>query len=670
MSKIYLNGEDYTSKDIQVLKGLEPVKKRPGMYIGSTDERGLHHLVWEVIDNSVDEAMAGFCDEIKVTLHTDGSCEVEDNGRGIPVDIHPETKKSTLETVLTVLHAGGKFDGSAYKVSGGLHGVGVSVTNALSTWLKVWVKKPDGTYFMEFREGDPVADVTKINDTPNKRSGTIVRFLPNDKTFTTTFFHRNTIVKRIREHAFLTKNLKIKFTDLRKIEKPTDELDDSQKEIKPPFEKEKFPFKKSFFFEGGIKSFVRATSRNLAPIQQNIFYCEGEEAGIYVEISLCYVDNFHEYIWSFANNIATTDGGSHVTGFRSALTRCMNDYGTKYQIFKKDENLKGEDTREGLVATISVKLRNAQFEGQTKGKLGTPEARNAVEVVFGRKFAEFLEENPTDAKSILSKNLLAQRAREAARAARDMVTRKGALEGAGLPGKLADCSSKDPSQSEIFIVEGDSAGGSAKLGRNRKIQAILPLRGKILNTERARLDKILKNNEIRDLIKAMGMGVGEELDYSKLRYHKIIFMTDADVDGAHIRTLGLTLFFRYFPQVIEKGHLFIAKPPLFKIQKGKDVRYVFSEIELEEEIIKMNIEKDDEGNVKGATISRYKGLGEMNPDQLWETTMNPENRILLKVTMDDAEEADKVFTMLMGEEVLPRKQFIESMAEEVKNLDI
>jgi len=658
------DSKNYTSEQIEVLKGLEPVKKRPGMFIGSTDERGLHHLLWEVLDNSVDEAMAGFCKNITVRLYADGSAEVEDDGRGIPVEIHKETGKSTLETILTVLHAGGKFGSGAYKVSGGLHGVGVSVTNALSKKLEVWVKRDGKIFYQSYEHGIPTSDVIEIGECDENETGTKVRFTPDPNVFTTTEFNRKTIQKRIREHAFLTKGLKICFIDERNIENkvPCPEQNLFKKET-VIFERLEFPHEKCFYFEGGVKSFVKVLYKKSKSIHENIFYAEGEENGVYVEIALKYIDSFFEDVKSFANNITTTDGGMHETGFKSALTRAINDYGTKFGFIKKDESLKGEDIREGLIAVVSVKLPEPEFEGQTKAKLGTPKVRQIVEGICYNKFTEFLEENPSDAKEILNKNILAYRAREAARMARETVIRKGVLEGTGLPGKLSDCSEKDPQKSELFIVEGDSAGGSAKMGRDRKTQAILPLRGKILNTERARMDKILKNNEIKDLIKAIGVGIGEELDYSKLRYHKIIIMTDADVDGAHIRTLALTLFFRYFPELIKSGHLYLALPPLYKVQKGKIIRYAFSEEELKKIMVEL-------GETSGVSIQRYKGLGEMNPDQLWGTTMNPETRTLMQVKLEDAEEASVIFETLMGEEVEPRRKFIESRAEYVKNLDI
>ncbi|NUJ98236.1 DNA topoisomerase (ATP-hydrolyzing) subunit B [Candidatus Gracilibacteria bacterium] len=607
------------------------------MYIGSTDERGLHHLVWEIVDNSIDEAMAGYCDTITLTLLKDGSCMVEDNGRGIPTEIHPKTGKSTLETILTVLHAGGKFGGGGYKVSGGLHGVGASVVNALSIKMEAWVHRDGKIFYQAFERGVPEGDAKVIGDTD--KSGTIIKFLPDAEIFKiSTSFDYKTIVNRLRQQAYLTKGIKLVIFD----------------EISGERYK--------FYFEGGIKSYVNFLNKNEGTIGDT-FYIEKEKSDINVEISLQYNKEYSANIISFVNNIHTPEGGSHLVGFRTALTRTINKYARDKGILKeKDQNLTNEDVIEGLTAVISVKVIDPQFEGQTKAKLGTAEARGAVDSVFAEKFLEFLEENPTSAKGICEKVFLAAKARLAARAARDTIIRKGALEGMTLPGKLADCSSRDPKVSELYIVEGDSAGGSAKQGRDREIQAILPLRGKILNTEQARIDKIFANQEIKNLIIAMGTSIGETFDISRLRYHRIVIMTDADVDGAHIRTLLLTFFFRYLKDIIEEGHLYIAQPPLYRLGKGKQSWYVYSDEEKE------NIMK--EYGIIGDNIQRYKGLGEMNPEQLWETTMDPSVRKMYRVNIDDAAKADEVFKILMGEEVAPRRRFIQSRAKHVKNLDI
>jgi len=628
---------DYGADQIQVLEGLSAVRKRPGMYIGSTDVKGLHHLIWEIVDNSIDEAMAGHCDNIDVIVQEDGGLAVEDNGRGIPVDTHKKTGKSALETVLTVLHAGGKFGDGGYKVSGGLHGVGVSVVNALSETVIAEVHRDGKLYRQEYRRGDVVGPVEEMGETSKR--GTRITFYPDGEIFDTLIFDLQTILNRVRQQAYLTKGVNISVLDQRT--------------------KQRY----GFYFEGGVQSYVRHLNHGKDPISE-VVYIEKEAPEGLIEIALQYNSTFQENIYTFANNIHTLEGGSHLTGFKTALTRTINAYARKAELLKeKEDNLVAEDVREGLTAIVSVKLGEPQFEGQTKSKLGNADMRTAVESAFAEAFAEYLEEHPNDAKSIIGKGCLAARARLAARAARDTVIRKGALEGMTLPGKLADCSSKDPAESELFIVEGDSAGGSAKQGRDRHIQAILPLKGKILNVEQARLDKMLANNEVKNLIIAMGVGIGETFDAAKLRYHKVVIMTDADVDGAHILTLILTLFFRYFRQLIDDGYVYIAQPPLFKISQGRKSAYAFSDAERDR--ITKELDSDKKINVQ-----RYKGLGEMNPEQLWETTMNPENRVLLKVTVDDAERADKVFDTLMGSEVLPRRKFIQAYAKEVKNLDI
>jgi len=633
-----MEAHKYNADQIQVLEGLDPVRKRPGMYIGSTDVNGLHHLVWEVIDNSIDEAMAGYCKNIRVILNEDGSVTVNDDGRGIPVEIHKQTKRPALETVLTTLHAGGKFGGDGYKVSGGLHGVGVSCVNALSEKLVATVKRDGHLHMQEYVRGVPKFDLKVIGDCPEAETGTEITFYPDDKIFETIVFDFQTIKNRIRQQAYLTKKVNI-YLDNRKTGE-----------------------KKRFYFEGGIKSYVKHLNFGKTVIgDDEPFYVEKEADGGLVEVAVQYTDTYNETVFSFANNINTIDGGSHVQGFRSALTRTINAYALKYNLLDKNEGLAGEDVRDGLTVVISVKLADPQFEGQTKGKLGNSEMRTATEQVFGTSFQTYLEENPGHAKSIISKCALAFRARLAARAARDTVIRKGAFEGLTLPGKLADCSSKDPKASEIFIVEGDSAGGSAKQGRNRETQAILPLRGKILNTERARLDKILNNNEVKAMIVAFGTSIGESIDYSKLRYHKIIIMTDADVDGSHIRTLLLTFFYRYLVKLVERGHIYIAQPPLYKIQFGKKIDYVYND-EDKDKVLK-------EYGEKSPSVQRYKGLGEMSAEQLWETTMDPERRMLLRVKVSDAEEANHIFETLMGEDVPPRKKFIQSHAKYAKNIE-
>ena len=628
--------QQYSAEQIQVLEGLAAVRKRPGMYIGTTDIAGLHHLVWEVLDNAIDEAMAGFCKIISVEINADGSVAVTDDGRGIPVDTHKTTKKSALETVLTVLHAGGKFGGGGYKVSGGLHGVGVSVVNALSSYLKAEVRRDGKLYTQEFKRGDAQGAVEETGK--SSATGTTITFMPDPEIFPDRTFVFETVVNRARQQAYLTKGVTIYIEDHR----------DGKRTM--------------FYFEGGIKSYVQHLNRDRERIGE-VIYLEKEVPEGMIEVALQYTQAFQETVFSFANNIHTTEGGMHLTGFRTALTRVLNNYARKNELIKeKDQNFSAEDVREGLTTVISVKLANPQFEGQTKSKLGNAEMRTAVESVFAEEFETYLDENPSDARGIISKVALAQRARLAARAARDTVIRKGALEGMTLPGKLADCSSKDPSVSELYIVEGDSARGSAKQGRNREFQAILPLRGKILNVEQARLDKMIANNEIKNLVIAMGAGIGETTDFGKLRYHRIVIMTDADVDGAHIRTLLLTLFYRYFREIIERGYLYIAQPPLYKVQAGKTASYAFSDAERDVLVKALGDKKP--------SIQRYKGLGEMNAEQLWETTMDPESRTMLRVTVEDAERADYIFETLMGSEVLARKKFIQTHAKKVKNLDI
>ena len=629
----------YGAKDIQVLEGLEAVRRRPGMYIGSTDVRGLHHLVMEVIDNSVDEALAGFCDRIEVTIHPDGSVTVMDNGRGIPVDIHEPTGKSALEVVHTILHSGAKFGGGGYKVASGLHGVGVSAVNALSAWLEVEVRRDGHIYRQRYERGVPVTPVEVIGKADG--SGTKTTFLPDTQIIQTLDYKFDTLAQRLREMAFLTKGLTITLRDER-----------DGREM-------------SFYFEGGITSFVRYLNKNRKVLHPPI-YIEKQVNSTTVEVAIQYTDGYAESVYAFANNVNTVDGGTHLTGFRSALTRTLNDYARRTGLLKSgDPNFTGEDTREGLTAILSVKLLDPQFESQTKAKLGNAEVKGQVESVVSEGLAAFLEENPRYARIIVEKCLTASRARLAARRARDLVIRKSALETMTLPGKLADCSERDPAKCELYIVEGDSAGGSAKQGRDRHFQAILPLRGKILNTERARLDRILKNKEIKALISALGTGIGDQFDLSKLRYHRIVIMTDADVDGAHIRTLLLTFFFRYMEPLIEAGHLFIAQPPLYRIAqriRGKQrIYYAYSESEKERLLKKLK------GDV---VIQRYKGLGEMNPEQLWETTMDPKRRTLLQVTIEDAAAADRTFDMLMGSAVQPRKRFIQTHAKEVRNLDV
>jgi len=627
---------DYTASDIQVLEGLEAVRRRPGMYIGSTDIRGLHHLVYEVVDNSIDEALAGACTCINITIHRDNSVTVEDNGRGIPVDIHPGTGLPALQVVMTILHAGGKFGGEGYKVASGLHGVGVSAVNALSRWLEVQVKRGGKLYRQRYERGVPVTPVEVIGQATD--TGTKTTFMADESIFKTIDFKFDTLIQRFREMAFLTRGLTIRFMDEREGRRM------------------------SFYFEGGIASFVRYLNKNRTVLHEP-FHIERQVNGTLVETAVQYTDGFADSVYSFANNINTVDGGTHLTGFRAALTRTINNYARKAGLLKDNEsNFTADDVREGLTAIVSVKLQEPQFESQTKGKLGNAEVKGHVESVVTEAFSAFLEENPKAAKAIVEKCLTSSRAREAARQARDLVIRKSALESMTLPGKLADCSSRDPAESELYIVEGDSAGGSAKQGRDRRFQAILPLRGKILNVEKSRLDRILGNNEVRALITALGTGVGDQFDLSGLRYHRIVIMTDADVDGAHIRTLLLTFFFRYMLPLVENGHLFIAQPPLYRIEHKKQVHYVYSDAEKDELLKSINGDN--------VTIQRYKGLGEMNPEQLWETTMNPENRTILQVTIEDAAAADRTFDMLMGSSVPPRKRFIQTHAKNVQNLDV
>ena len=626
----------YGAESIQVLEGLEAVRRRPGMYIGSTDIRGLHHLVQEVVDNSVDEALAGACDRIFITINKDKSVTVRDDGRGIPVETHPRTGKSALETVMTVLHAGGKFGGSGYKVASGLHGVGVSAVNALSEWLWVEVRRDGKTYRQEYHEGHPTGAVMEVG--PATDTGTTTTFMADKKIFGNIDYNFDTLAQRFREMAYLTKGLKLTFVDER-----------SGREM-------------SFYFEGGILSFVRHLNHDASVLHPPI-YVEREMDSTTVEVALQYTSEFTETTFSFANNINTADGGTHLTGFRSALTRTLNDYARKNNLLKEDEaNLSGDDVREGLTAIISVKLTEPQFESQTKAKLGNAEVRNQVETVVADGLRNYFEENPADAKKIIEKSLTAARARRAAQMARETVIRKSAMDGMTLPGKLADCSDKDPARCELYLVEGDSAGGSAKQGRDRRFQAILPLRGKILNVERAREDKMLGHEEIRAIITAVGTGIGAHFNKEKLRYHRIIIMTDADVDGSHIRTLLLTFFFRHMPALIDDGHLYIAQPPLFRVQLGKDDRWAYSDQERDDMVAR--------ADGKNLNIQRYKGLGEMNPEQLWQSTMDPARRTILHVTMEDAVHASEVFNMLMGDSVPPRKRFIQTHAKQVRNLDI
>lgn len=639
---------DYTAKHITVLEGLEPVRRRPAMYIGGTGQEGLHHLVWEVVDNAIDEAMAGFCDQITVELLSNSRVRVRDNGRGIPVDIHAQTKKTALETVLTTLHAGGKFGGQtqAYKVSGGLHGVGVSVVNALSSWMKAEVYRDNKIYTQEYSRGKATSPLKTAG--ASKEKGTAISFEPDPKIFgENRNFSWEMILGHLRQQAYLTKGVKIIVCDRRKDD-PAAPMD-----LKKCY---------TFYFEGGISSYVRQIDKNKTAFNDPPAYIDKQVDKVQVEIALAYTDDYNEHVFAFANNIHTAEGGTHLTGFRTALTRALNDYAKKNELIKDAEGvLSGDDTREGLTAVISVKLPDPQFEGQTKARLGNPEIKNIVEQVTLEGLNFWLEEHPSDARKILEKCSLSLRARLAAKAARETVIRKGALEGMTLPGKLADCSTRDPKKSELYIVEGDSAGGSAKQGRDRTFQAILPLRGKILNVERARLDKMLGSEEIKALIVALGVGIGEIINMAKLRYHRIIIMTDADVDGSHIRTLLLTLFYRHFPETIKDGNLYIAQPPLYAISRGRVKEFAYNDEQKEKISKKLG---------EGISIQRYKGLGEMTPTQLWETTMDPENRVLLKVNIQDAEKADEVFSMLMGDEVAPRKRFIQTHAKYVKNLDV
>jgi len=631
-----MTDKQYDAGKIQVLEGLEAVRKRPSMYIGSTDTRGLHHLVYEVVDNSIDEALAGFCSNIDVTINRDNTVTVEDNGRGIPVDLHTKYQKSALEVVMTMLHAGGKFDTDTYKVSGGLHGVGVSVVNALSEWMEVEIYRDGKVYFQRYQRGKPSTELTVRGETD--KTGTKLTFKADYEVFETLDISFETISKRLREMAYLNKGINIFIKD----ERTGDE--------------------KLFHYEGGIVAFVEHLNKNKNPLHAPPIYFQKSKNNTQVEIAIQYNDSYTETVFSFANNINTHEGGTHLSGFKAALTRTANDYAKDRGLIKGTDKLSGEDIREGLTAIISVKLTNPQFEGQTKTKLGNSEVKGIVETLVGEGLGEFLEENPKEAEKIISKSVIAAQARDAARKARELTRRKSALEISALPGKLADCSEKDASKCEVYLVEGDSAGGSAKQGRSRAFQAILPLRGKILNVEKARLNKILKNNEIRALITAIGTGLGDDFDIEKARYHKIIIMTDADVDGAHIRTLLLTFLYRYMKQLIEVGYVYIAQPPLYRLKKGKVTHYVYNDAEKDRKM-------EEIGN-QGVNVQRFKGLGEMNPDQLWETTMNPDTRTLVKVMLENAIEADEIFTILMGDKVEPRREFIEKHAREVKNLDI
>lgn len=637
LDRINANSQEYSASEIQVLEGLEAVRKRPGMYIGSTSQRGLHHLVYEIVDNAIDEAMAGFCKNIEVVIHKDNSVTVIDDGRGIPVDIHPKLQKSGVEVVFTVLHAGGKFNERVYKVSGGLHGVGASVVNALSRYLEVEVYRDGKVYYQRYERGKPTCELKVIGET--NRTGTKVTFLPDDEIFETIEFDGDVILQRLRELAFLNKGIRIVFVDER------------EKNAKPVELK----------YDGGIAEFVKFLNRNKEVLHQEPIYIEGEKNDILIEVAIQYTEDFGENIYSFANNIATIDGGTHLIGFKTAVTKAVNEYAKKYNFIKGDTQLLGEDIRDGMTAIVSVKIHEPQFEGQTKTKLGNSEARWAVENLVSEKLAAFLEENPDVSKKIIDKAILAAKAREEAKKARELVIkRKSALDSSNLPGKLADCSEKDPAKCEIFIVEGDSAGGSAKQGRDRRYQAILPLWGKMLNVEKASQDKIYSNDKLLPLIQALGVGIGNDIDLKKLRYHKIIIMADADVDGSHIRTLLLTFFYRYMRPLIENGHIYIAQPPLYKITKGKQVRYAYNEKELQKILQEM----------KDAQVQRFKGLGEMNAQELWETTMDPARRILLKVELEDAVMAEEIFTILMGDKVEPRREFIEKNAKYVRNLDI
>lgn len=682
--KIEKKQGEYSAKSIQVLEGLEPVRKRPGMYIGGTSLEGLHHLIWEVVNNSIDEAMAGRCDRVTVRLLPDNVVSVEDNGAGIPVEIHPQTKKSTLETVLTILHAGGKFGGEGYKVSGGLHGVGVSVVNALSIWTKAEVKRDGKIWMQEYKRGKPLKSVKAIGKA--KETGTTITFQADPEIFPEIKYSWTKILDYVRQQAYLTKGVKITINDEREVLKPEDE-----------YKTKKY----SFYFDGGIVSFVRFLNRGKVVKNEMPVYIEKTQDDVYVEISLQYTEGYKEHLFSFANNIYTVEGGMHVTGFKASLTRTLNDYANKNGILKeKDDNFTAEDLQEGLTAVISVKLKNPQFEGQTKAKLGNGEVRGIVSAITSEGLAEFLDKHPNNAKAIIEKCLLTAKARIAARAAKDAVLRKGALEGMTLPGKLADCTTRDAEKSELYIVEGDSAGGSAKQGRDRMFQAILPLRGKLVNVEKTSLDKVVKSDTLKPIIIALGTGIGETFDASRLRYGKIIIMADADVDGSHIRVLLLTFFYRYFEELVKKGHIYIAQPPLYQIKKGKDIRYAYTEEEKDKivkvmaeeikdkkavkestksatkkepvEVLETDILEEDEGGEKiaGLNLQRYKGLGEMNPTQLWETTMDPTTRLMMQVKIEDAEKADRIFDILMGTDVEPRRKFIQTHAKNVKNLDI
>jgi DNA gyrase subunit B len=650
------NENEYSAKNINVLKGLDAVRKRPAMYIGDVGTRGLHHLVNEVVDNSIDEALAGYADTITIIINKDESVSVEDNGRGIPVDMHPEEKKSALEVVMTVLHAGGKFDKNSYKVSGGLHGVGVSVVNALSEWLKVEVKRNGNVYFQEYRQGVAVKPVKEIGKAKKNETGTKVTFLADKEIFKAFKFKFDTLAERMRELAYLNKTITISIKD---------ERNGGEEEV--------------FHFKGGLVEFVKYLDETREPIHKTV-YIEGERDNTPIEIAFQYSDTYNENIFSYVNNINTHEGGTHLVGFKTALTRTFNNYASKNGLIKEGKiTLTGDDFREGLTAVLSVKVAEPQFEGQTKTKLGNSETKSAVEMLVGEKLAEYLEENPGVGKKIIEKCMRAAEAREAARRARDLSRRKGALDNMNLPGKLADCSITDPEHCEMYIVEGDSAGGSAKQGRDRRFQAILPLRGKILNVEKAKLNKILENNEIKAMISAIGAGLGADFDASKSRYGKIILMTDADVDGSHIRTLLLTFFYRHMKELIDQGKVYIAQPPLYKIKKGKEEFYAFDDTERDEvlkrlkvngKVVEEHAEEGEEVHAKGVAISRYKGLGEMNPEQLWETTMNPETRTVLQITLESAAAADKIFETLMGDAVEPRRDFIEKNARYVRNLDV
>ncbi len=673
MSKKKIQKSGYTAKSIQVLEGLEPVRKRPGMYIGGTSSEGLHHLIWEVVNNSIDEAMAGFCKNVTIELLPANVVRVIDDGRGIPVEKHPQTKKSTLETVMTKLHAGGKFGGEGYKISGGLHGVGVSVVNALSEWTRAEVQREGKIWYQEYKRGKPAGPVKVCGK--SKTTGTTITFSPDPQIFPEINWNWNKIIDYVRQQAYLTKGVNIRVFDKREVKSDKDLH--LEKRI-------------GFCFDGGIVSYIKFLNRGKEVKNLHPFYVEKTVDDVYVEISLQYIEGLKEHLYSFANNIFTTEGGMHVTGFRSALTRVLNDYGKRNNLIREKNggSLTSEDVLEGLTAVVSVKLKNPQFEGQTKSKLGNGEVRGIVSSVMTESFSEYLEKNPVDAKAIIGKCLISAQARLAAQAAKQAVIRKGALEGMTLPGKLADCSSRDAEKCELYIVEGDSAGGSAKQGRDRNFQAILPLRGKILNVEKARIDKMLTSQEIKNLIIAMGTGVGDQMNIDKIRYHRIIIMTDADVDGSHIRTLLLTFFYRNFEEVIRRGYLYIAQPPLYRIAKGKEIYYAYNEEdknEIIEDFLSRSKEKlktaskglkkegEEEENLEkklGISIQRYKGLGEMNPSQLWETTMDPQNRVMYQVKIEDAAEADRIFEILMGSEVEPRKRFIQAEARSVSNLDV